>query len=151
MKSCMPLLLLLLLSFPSSAEDPPVAGTQIGPDPHIVQSARLREIMRRMNLLIYEREHTQLELELIRARHLRALTDAAQDLAMAAENLPDSTGISRLESERQETFRALALKLYTNAVAVQAQAEAADFRALEDSYRRLTETCNTCHELYRGW
>ena len=141
-------LLLCLLPVPvifAGAVDTPAALST-----HVVTSQKLRDIMGRMNALLYEREQTALELELIRSRYLQTLVTAVEDLALQSDDLAGLLGNSRLDAKDQERFRVLVDELHTRVVRLQLAAESGDYSALNDAYHRVVETCSGCHAIFRG-
>ena len=113
-----------------------------------IHSNDVRIIMRRLNVLAYEREFTELELEKLRARQIKLLAQTAGELAQTAEQLPEDVQ-KDLNREDQTTFRAMANQLYSESLRLEKEAEANNYRALNEGYQRLRETCNACHRLFR--
>ena len=117
---------------------------------HAVRSGKLRDIMGQMNTLLYEREHTALELDLLRSRYLRALAVAVEDLTREADDLDSLLEGSPLPAPEQARFRELVDQLHTRVVRLQVAAEGGDLSALNDAYGRVVETCDGCHGLFRS-
>ncbi len=113
-----------------------------------IHSDDVRIIMRRLNVLAYEREYTELELEKLRARQIKLLALTAGELAQTAEQLPEDIQ-NNLSREDQTTFRAMASQLYSESLRLEEAVEANDHNALNAGYQRLRETCNACHRLFR--
>ena len=113
-----------------------------------IHSNDVRIIMRRLNVLAYEREYTELELEKLRARQIKLLAQTAGELAQTAEQLPEDVQ-KDLSREDQTTFRAMANQLYSESLQLEEEAAANNYRALNECYQRLRETCNACHRLFR--
>lgn len=142
----------LLTSNPLIAEDAALEApaSAAGPALHAVRSERVRQIMVRMNALLYERMYTALELDRERARQLAALADTAAELAGTADAIPEALSDLDLPVEERTTFQALANQLYTRALELQGLAAANRYHALDAAIERLNETCNACHSLFRN-
>ena len=107
--------------------------------------------MGRLNMLAYEREYTELELNQLRAEQIELLIQTASELTQTAENLPNITADPDLSDSDQITFRAMAAQLYRETRNLQEAYDAGQSQALEPAYQRLHETCNACHRLFRDW
>ena len=118
---------------------------------HALHSEDVRNIMRRLKLLIYERETTELELEKLRRDQLRLLVEETRELAGTAENLPDIASLKTLNEEERVTFTAMANQLYDITVEMEKAMDANHQQDLDAAYLKLQETCSTCHKLFRIW
>jgi len=116
---------------------------------HGIYSKQLRTIMLRMNQLVYEREMTALQVQEVRERQLRQLIDTVADLVKAGEVLTDAVPGIELNREDQVIFRAMARQLFQEAQNLGTLVEEKNYAALDPAYRRLNETCNACHNLFR--
>ncbi len=117
--------------------------------PHALRSARLRDVMVRLDALVYERMYTELDLDTERARHAGALADAAADLAGTTDALPELAGGLALTDAEAGRFRDLANRLYSQAVEIQGLASREEYRQLRPAFERLQSTCGACHALFR--
>ena len=118
---------------------------------NVIHSLKLKTIMGRLNMLAYEREYTELELNQLRAEQIELLIQAANELAQSVENLPDITAGPELSEADRITFRAMAGQLYRETRNLQNAYDAGHLEELEPLYQRLHETCNACHRLFRDW
>ena len=78
-----------------------------------VHSDRVRNIMRRLNSLSYEREITEQELQKIRLHQIRLLLEAADDLVATANESTVLLSSQYLHKIDQATFKNLADQLQT--------------------------------------
>lgn len=125
-------------------------GAVLGqPALHGIYSEKLKTIMLRMNQLVYEREMTALQVQEVRERHLKDLINTVSELVKAAEVLTDAVPGIELKKEDQVIFRAMANQLYGEAQEIGNMVEEKDYSSLDPAYRRLNETCNACHSLFR--
>ncbi len=136
----------------TSAEDPPPGAPDVPGKAVLkaVHSGELRQIMRRLNSIAYEREFTQLELDRLRARHIETLVETVGELVRTAETLPEITEDGLNENDLV-TFRALANQLYTETTGLRNAVRENNYAAQDAGYRRLRETCTACHNLFRDW
>ena len=68
---------------------------------------------------------------------------------MTADNLTEAIPGIRLSPEDKITFEALAKKLQDEAAGLKTQAEETNYAGMEPAYRRLKDTCDACHRLFR--
>ena len=115
---------------------------------NIIHSGKIRAIMRRLNMLAYEREYTDLELEQLFRAQVELLISAADDLRDSAENLPNITS-NKLDDTDVTTFRAMASQLYRETLNLQKEINSSHYQEIRLSYQRLRDTCNACHQLFR--
>ncbi len=115
-----------------------------------IHSNEVRNIMRHLKLLIYEREYTELERENKRYQQIRLLVEETKILADTAARLPEIESLNRLNDEEQLTFSAMANQLHEISLELQNEIEANHRQSMSDLYIKLQETCNTCHRLFRN-
>lgn len=133
-----------------AADRPGLRSVDAPPALHAVSSERLRQIMQRMDSLMFERMQTELELDRQRLRHVRALAEAAAELERTVDWIPGAVDDMGLSPEDRSRFLDLAGILRGEAGALRDRAEAGDLGALRHSLQRLESTCKACHGLYRG-
>ena len=115
---------------------------------NVIHSNNIRTIMRRLNMLAYEREYTDLELEQLFKQQIELFINAASELKDSSENLPNITG-NKLNETDVTTFRAMANQLYWETLKLQEHINSSHYQETRHSYQRLRETCNACHQLFR--
>lgn len=116
---------------------------------HAVPDAQLRRLMQRMDALMYEHMHTELEPDTERARQAGAIADAAAALAGTADAIAEAPPDLALDESRRASFQTLANSLYTRAVELKDLASRGAYAELRESFARLDATCRSCHELFR--
>jgi hypothetical protein len=132
------------------SEEPAFTGAEIkSPALSTIHSDRLRQIMSRLNELAYEREYTELGLDRLRAKQIDSLVTEAETLVDNADRLPEILTEGELTPEELITFRAVASQLYSEALLIQADIHADSYVNVDEGYRRLRQTCNACHNLFR--
>ncbi len=116
-----------------------------------IHSDDIRNIMRRLRILIYDREYTELELIKLSNNQIELLAEEANILAQTAKNIPNIASLKNLSDEDQVTFSAMANQLHNISLELQQKAKANHQQALDAAYLKLQNTCNTCHHLFRNW
>lgn len=116
---------------------------------HAVSSQELRDIMRRMNQLVYEREMTALQIQAIHTKRHKELVDTVSDLVNSTDDLTKALPGLNMEKHDQITFKAMASQLLKEAKKIKRFAEENDHNAINSVYQDLDDTCNACHRLFR--
>jgi len=116
---------------------------------HVVYSEDLREIMQRLNQLVYKKELSELNIKELRNRHLEELVYTVNELGYAAIFLQEALPGFNLSTEEKDIFHAIAIQLQKESVNIKEMAEQDDTVNMERSYKRLNDTCSACHELFR--
>lgn len=124
----------------------PDTGT---PALHALNDARLRELMDRMNALMFDRFMTQPELEQERRRYTAGISESARQLDATIDALLARLPALQLEPHEQDTFQAIAHKLRNEARTLNDQALQGDTDALPATLERISNTCTACHGLFR--
>jgi Cytochrome C' len=114
-----------------------------------VHSVEVQNIMRRLKLLFYEREYTDLRVQELSKKQIRLLSEEANTLAKTASNLPGLDSLEKLSDEERVSFNALANQLsdITKKLVKVSQTNHQD--EIISTYIELQETCNACHQLFR--
>lgn len=126
-----------------------IRAEEASPILHAISSQELRDIMRRMNQLVYEREMTALQTQEIRTKRLEELLDTVSDLVNSADSLTTALPGLNLNKQDQITFKAMARQLQDEAQSVKRYAEDNDYISIDSVYQNLDDTCNACHRLFR--
>jgi len=114
-----------------------------------IHSDRVRNIMRRLNSLSYEREITEPELQKIRIRQIKLLLEAADELVAAANESSEILSSNYLNKLDQATFKALANQLQTELKEIRKSARLNHVKQIRKGYQQLRNTCAACHQLFR--
>jgi hypothetical protein len=117
---------------------------------NVIHSERLRFIMQQLDILSYDRERTALELQKLQLRQVEALLEAANELLLRSEQLPQIVPDSSLTEGERITFRALAAELYQQTLYINAQYRMGQGANVQLGYRQLHQTCAACHRLFRA-
>ncbi|MBF8270694.1 MAG: hypothetical protein HW386_2403 [Gammaproteobacteria bacterium] len=110
----------------------PVESEAAAPILSAIHSEQLRRIMANLNVLTYEREYTELELDRLRAEQIESLAVEAGILAARAGRLPELLTEGKLGAEEQITFIAIAQQLQAETL----PAPATDLQCLPQTVSR---------------
>lgn len=126
-------------------------GQQPAKEPlvHVIISDRIQEIMKQLNDLVEARDMTALQVMELRVKHLKELIATIDQLVAAADNLTEAIPGVRLDPESKVTFEAMAKKLQDQAANLKTMAEETNYAGMEPAYRRMKNTCDACHRLFR--
>lgn len=116
-----------------------------------IHSTEVRYIMRKLNVLLFEREHTHLELQRLRRQQLSLLVEETESLSRMAGDISLIDSLKNLSEEQQAMFKGMANELEHVARQLSAADKDGHEHDIEAAYTRLQETCNTCHQLFRAW
>ena len=114
-----------------------------------IHSEEVRNIMRRLKLLNYEREYTELEIQKLSYKQIELLSEAAKALVETAENIPNIASLKNLSNEGQLIFNEMANQLYDITYELKEGHGSNIHKAWEAAYQKLKNTCKTCHRLFR--
>lgn len=145
----LPVVLTGILTPPGFAAEP--AGRDTAADRALlntIHSDELKKIMRRLDMLAYENEYTELEIQSMRVSQLNHLLEFADELVTTADNLPQITSEQLSEADRI-TFKAMARQLYTDTLRLKADAAERNYSDMSARYQGLRRTCDSCHRLFR--
>jgi cytochrome c556 len=114
-----------------------------------IHSDEVKNIMRRLNSLVYEREYTELEIKKLRMKQIELLSKAANALKETAVTIPYIDSLKNLNEEDQIAFNAMANQLKELSQTLKRETEANHQKSIDATYIKLQDTCNTCHLLFR--
>ena len=116
---------------------------------HAEHGGRLQDTMRHLQKLMLERKAAVNKTDELREQYLKDLIDTAGEVLHAAEILVNHGPVQDLGPGQRHRFYDLADRLYAQAANVENQARQSNFMDMDEAYRRLDETCNNCHRLFR--
>lgn len=130
----------------------PPAGEarQTGPGAHVVQSDELREVMRGLRDIRYDRLPPEIDARRARQRHLREIGLQAARMADAARGIPHAAREAELNEEDRQSFIGLARQLGEQAAALRDAAWRGQEDEVRRTWRQLTATCDACHGEFRA-
>jgi hypothetical protein len=149
------LLAITLLSALAACDSPPPRPLPSGlldtgqPALHAVSDTRLRELMNRMNSLMFERFVAEPDRDRQAQQDTRDIAQAAESLGKSIDGILARLPSLGLSESEQVTFRALADKLRSQAGELRQQAVNHQLEDLSANLAQIHATCTTCHGLFR--
>lgn len=116
-------------------------------DTHKQLSDEMRNLMQRMERLVYEREMTEREVREARIREAELLGRLTGELGIVTLKLFDA----ELQARTAETYRfeRYVADLREHAASISELASGTDVAAMEQAFARMQNTCDACHRDYR--
>ncbi|MGR8935894.1 MAG: hypothetical protein ACU837_16165 [Gammaproteobacteria bacterium] len=119
------------------------------PLPHAIESAQLRELMDRMDILMQESFMTEYEVDSERRKYALRIAANAEHLSKTVTAITHLLPSLKLNEEDQHTFLTLANTLGDQARVLETQAQQNQIDAIGNSMRHISVTCASCHSLFR--
>lgn len=116
---------------------------------HAVQSEELRNLMDRLDSLMYERFMTQTEIDRKRQHYGRLMADSASQLDQTVDGIMASLPKLQLNNEESQVFHTLAGKLREQIHLLQGQVEEQQYQDMSATVDQMLNTCKGCHQLFR--
>lgn len=116
---------------------------------HAVSDTRLRELMNRMNGLMFERFVAEPDRDRQTQRDTREIAQTADSLGKSIDGIVARMPALGLSESEQTAFRALADKLRAQAGQLRQQAINHELEGLSTSLAQINATCTACHGLFR--
>lgn len=134
----------------STAQSRSAPGAKVENDVHVIRSEKLRIIMRQMELIMYDRMQSDLELDKQRMRRAEEIAVTAGELAAAASAISRASPYATLDDAERRRFDALAIELQRDAVELERLAREGQLVASAAQFERLSHACAACHSIYRA-
>ena len=142
-------LLLMLSLFVFSACVSKSSSSTENEKKHKIESEELRLLMRELNMVVYDRQKSELERDDIRRRYALNLADVVKELVAKIEHIaPDELG-QELTAKDRELYTRYAQDLYKNGEEIHEVAQKYEMEKLESSMTKMQQTCDRCHTLLR--
>ncbi len=116
---------------------------------HSVESEELKILMRELNLVIYDRQKSELERDDIRRRYALNLADTIKELAYKVEHIPSDVLKKRLNDAEVAVYTGYARELYRDGEQIHTVAERYELEKLDETIAKTERTCDRCHALFR--
>ncbi|CAD6878371.1 hypothetical protein [Methylomonas albis] len=126
--------------------EPPETGE---PAMHAIQNNHLQQVMQQINELVYAQLSSEINLGEQRELKSAEIARIAQELAASEKSIVQTLPTLNLKQDEQTTFLALADKLRVSAVQMQDLADQNQLRAIPATLDTITNTCISCHVLFR--
>ena len=129
---------------------PNIKQTESGqPALHAIESAQLRELMNRMDILMQESFMTEYEIDIQRRKYAMRIAATAEELSKTVKAIIDVLPSLKLSSEEQKVFLSLAKNLDDRAQLLHKQAKQNQIDAINNTMKQIGATCTSCHSLFR--
>lgn len=116
---------------------------------HMIQSEKLRLLMRELDLVVYERQKSELERDKMRKRYVLTLADTLKKLSAEVENMPKGDLGSDLTPSDFDDYKRYAKSLNQDANELYALAQNYEFELLTRKMEDIKISCNSCHKQFR--
>jgi cytochrome c556 len=116
---------------------------------HMIQSEKLRILMRELDLVVYERQKSELERDKMRKRYVLTLADTLKKLSAEVENMPMGELGSGLTSDDFYEYKGYAKSLNQDANELYILAQNYEFELLSKKMEDIKVSCNSCHKQFR--
>lgn len=130
---------------------PPKLNTTGSPALHAIDSREMRQLMGRMNNLMYERNLTDQEMDVQRRQTVSQVVVAAEGIDQAIGGILSTLPKLKLDEGEQKIFHSLAVNLRDDAHTLKSQAQAHQIDSITVTLEKMSATCNACHELFRDF
>lgn len=118
---------------------------------HSLMVDNLDVLMARLNVLVYDQHRTVDDIEQAQHRHSRQMERVAGELQRSAAGILAARRRLALSDSADEEFAALAGTLARYGAELQQAAGNEQIAELPAILEQIRGTCDTCHQLYRGF
>lgn len=126
------------------------ASTGSEPAPHAVFNEQMRELMGNLNsLTISEKEMTEIERDVRRARNREELSATAEAIGSTVDAIIAASPNLKLDARDQSAFLHFAGQLRREAGTLKIMADQGYNEALPGQLERIQKICQACHRLFR--
>lgn len=133
----------------SKSNIPPAPPETGEPAMHAIQNNRLQHVMQQINELVYTQLSGEINLGEQRELKTAEIARIANELAASEKSIVETLPSLNLKPDEQTTFLALADKLRVSAVHMQDLAGQNQLREIPATLDTITNTCISCHVLFR--
>lgn len=108
---------------------------------HMIKSEKLHLLMRELDMVIYERQKSEIDRDAMRKRYLLTLADTLKNLSGELNKLVDEKS-----SKDQAVYQKHALLIEKNANDLEDLAQRYQFELLSQRLDEVKQSCNSCHQ-----
>ncbi|WP_295084946.1 hypothetical protein [Sulfurimonas sp.] len=116
---------------------------------HMIQSEKLRLLMRELDMVVYERQKSELDRDKMRKRYMLSLGDTLKHLSAEIENMSESDLGLKLTQEDIQEYKRYAKNLSLDADEIYDLAHKYEFELLNKKLEDVKVSCNACHKQFR--
>ncbi len=118
---------------------------------HAVYAQELRDAMRELNVQTSQQTWMRIYTSGEAPVDMSAIADLADKMAYVADNrLPRAVANVQLDPKEREIFLGLAKRLHSQAVLLKQEAQAKRQNRAQSTMNEITNTCNSCHTMFRS-
>jgi len=119
------------------------------PGAHALYSERLRAVMEELGLLARGQLPQEIDAVAAESRRMAEIARLADDLAAAADRIPDVLADVELDDQRRSVFVQFVADLRAESRDLAILAREDSTAGVENAYGYLLETCEACHNTFR--
>jgi len=116
---------------------------------HMIQSQKLRLLMRELDMVVYERQKSELDRDKMRKRYMLSLGETLKKLSADVESMPESDLGLKLRQEDVLEYKKYAKRLTQKADEIYNLAQKYEFEELNQKLEDVKVSCNACHKQFR--
>lgn len=115
--------------------------TKSTPVRHMIKSEKLHLLMRELDMVIYERQKSEIDRDAMRKRYLLTLADTLKNLSGELNKL-----VEEKSAKDQAAYKKHALLLEKNANDLEDLAQRYQFELLSQRLEEVKKSCSSCHQ-----
>lgn len=108
---------------------------------HMIKSEKLREMMRELDMVVYERQKSEIDRDSLRQRYVLSLAQTLRNLSEELGKLKEHKEPSDLD-----VYKKHAALLQENAQQLDSVAHSYKFELLPQALQEVRNTCGSCHQ-----
>jgi len=113
---------------------------------HVDESKELQHLMHSLNMSVYEKNRTELELDDIKRRYATNIVANIEKVTVVLER----SGKKSFEGDSLKKFLSLSDKLGSHAKKIQLLADNYEMQELDIEIEKMKLTCKSCHKQFRS-
>jgi len=108
---------------------------------HMIKSEQLREMMRELDMVVYERQKSEIDRDSLRKRYVLTLAQTLRKLSSELSKIKQTKQLSDVQ-----VYEKHASLLQENATDLENLAKSYKFELLPQSLQEVRNTCSSCHK-----
>ena len=108
---------------------------------HMIKSEKLHLLMRELDMVVYERQKSELDRDRLRKRYVLNLAQTIKELSSELEKIKTQ--------DDAEVYKKHAKLLEQSSNSLRLTAERYEFEMLDQNLQELKNICNSCHKHFR--
>lgn len=116
---------------------------------HMIQSEKLRLLMRELDMVVYERQKSELDRDRMRKRYMLSMGETLKNLSAEVKNISERDLGAKLTQDDIVEYKKYANNLSINADEIYEIAQKYEFEKLNQKLEDIKVSCNACHKKFR--